>query len=201
MLELFFAISAAILTILGLGIFYRYGLRKHHSIINKAEVVIDRAIPYALVLLMIIIVVDLFFADIAYQYHNYLIAMDYIIISVFATDLMFKYIHSRTAKSFVRKSWLDIIAVFPFILMFRVFEEIILLARIERGIGEAQGILHTGVAIEKDISKAARLEKEAISAAKFSRTAKFARELRIFSRFPRLMKAVSFYEHPDHRKK
>ncbi len=201
MIEFFLVIFVMSLAILGLGVFYRYGLGKQRSRINKMEVLTDKAVPYALVLLMIIIAVEIFFADIAHQYHSYILAMDYVVISVFAVDLVFKYIHSRTNKGFVKKYWLDIIAVFPFIVMFRVFEEIILLARIERGIGEAQAVLHTGVGIEKEISKAARVEKELIYGSKFSRTAKFARELRIVSRFPRLAKAVSFYEHPHHRQK
>ena len=201
MLEFFLVIFAMSLAILGLGVFYRYGLREHSIGINKMETLADKAVPYALVLLIVIIVVEVFFGDFAHQYHSYIIAMDYAVISVFVVDLAFKYIHSRTNCGFVKKYWLDIIAVFPFIIMFRVFEELILLARIERGVGEAQAVLHTGVGIEKEVSKVARLEKEVVAGSKFSRTAKFARELRIISRFPRLVKAVSFYEHPNHRKK
>ena len=201
MLEFFLVIFAMGLALLGLGVFYRYGLGKRHSGIDKMETLVDKTVPYALVLLMIIIAIEVFFKDFAHQYHSYLIAMDYAVISVFVVDLGFKYIHSRTNTGFVKKNWLDIIAVFPFIIMFRVFEELILLARIERGVGEAQAVLHTGVGIEKEVSKAARLEKEVLAGSKFSRTAKFARELRIISRFPRLAKAVSFYEHPNHRKR
>ena len=200
MLEFFLVIFAMSLAILGLGVFYRCGLETHRIIIHHMELKVEKLVPYALALLMVILVLDIFFKEIAHHYHSYIIAADCIVIGVFVIDLVFKYIHSRTNKGFVRKYWLDIIAVFPFVLIFRIFEEIMFITRIE-GLGSAQGVLHTSVEVEREVVKATQLEKEASKAVGVSRSARFARYFRIFARFPRLMKAVSFYEHPHHRKK
>ena len=104
---------------------------------------------------------------------------------------MFKYIRVRKVPLFVRKYWLDILAVFPFFLFFRVFEFAF------GAWGQtAQSILHEGLEIEKEGSKVvreaekfakegSRVAREAEKVGKLSRSQKFARFLRPIFRLPR----------------
>ena len=122
---------------------------------HKIEVIVDKLIPYMLVILLIIIVLDLGFHEIAEHYHSYILIADYLVIGIFVLDLTFKYIRIRKIPLFLKTCWLDIIAVFPFFLVFRAFEGILGLfsKTFSEGFSTAQSILHEGVEIEKEGSK------------------------------------------------
>ncbi|MBL7148162.1 MAG: hypothetical protein ISS82_05030 [Nanoarchaeota archaeon] len=172
--------------------------------LHKIELIIDKIIPYLVVLLLFIIIGDFFFKEITYQYHTQIIIADYFIISIFVIDLIFKFYRVRKAKTFVKKYWLDIIAVFPFFLLFRVVEELMLIFRISGEIAEAQKVLHTGVEIEKiakeqriikeiaELEKGSAIFKEIGEGTKFTRTRMLTRIFRL----PRLIKAIPVYEKP-----
>ena len=176
-----------------------------HKYLKKIEEIVDSLIPYCLILLLIIIVIELFFHETAELYHAPIEYADYFIIFIFVIDLIYKWFHVRKIPKFLKNYWLDIIAVFPFFLIFRLFEELSAIF----ALGETgQKILHEGLEIEKEVSKfekeAARFEKEAARVTKelkATRATRFARFLRPIARLPRFAKAFSFYEHPKQRKK
>ena len=173
---------------------------------HKIEVFVDKLIPYMLVLLLGIIVIDLGFHEIAEHYHTYILLADYLVIGVFVVDLIFKYIRIRKIPLFLKTCWLDIIAVFPFFLIFRAFERIagLFSKTISEGFSTVQSILHEGVEIEKEGAKilegvekeGSKIAKEAGKFGKVSRTNKFARFLRPLFRAPRFVKALPFFERP-----
>lgn len=168
--------------------------------LHKIESFVDRAIPYALIVLAGIIIVDLFFKELAAEYHLMLAILDYIIIAFFVADLIFKYNRIRKFKEFIKECWLDIIAVFPFVLIFRFFEGIAAFFRYSAELREGQSILHTIVEGRKEIAelfgKSAKIVEEAELAGKLSRTEKILKEVRPLARSPRLIKALPFYEKP-----
>jgi len=161
----------------------------YHSI----EVVVDRLVPPAVILLLIVIIIEFFFHNIAETYHTYVLIADYAIIVIFIIDLLFKYLRIRNFPKFLRTSWLDIIAVFPFFLIFRAFETIIILAEIQREVKNVQMVLHESVEISKGASK---IIKEAEAAGKISRVKTILRMFKGLQRSPRLLKALAFYEQP-----
>ena len=164
-----------------------------HPIIKKIEHFTDRVIPYVLVLLTIILVIEFFFKHIAEIYHTQIIIADYVVIFFFTLDLIFKYTRVRKLKLFLRKYWLDILAVFPFFLIFRVFEEVLIFFRLPE-LTETQKFLHIGLETEKlakeerALRELAELQKET----ELTRTRLFSR----FFRLPRLVKVFPFYEKP-----
>ena len=85
----------------------------------KIEHFVDRSIPFIVILLAIIIVLE-FFVD-AHSFEPWLIYADWVIIAFFIADLVFKWRHVRNLTKFIRLYWLDIIAVFPFYLIIRTY--------------------------------------------------------------------------------
>lgn len=153
---------------------------------NNLEHFIDKIIPYLVLILLIIIVGDLLYSEPLEKYAIYIHTIDWIIIIIFAIDLIFKYRRVRNVKNFIKKYWLEIIAIIPFYLAIRVVEEIFLLTRISEAVSEGQKILHEGVEISK-LSNAERL----------ARTERISRLFKPFQRVPRLLESAKFFEKPE----
>lgn len=155
-------------------------------ILDKLEVVVNKIIPYLIIILLIILVLD-FTTDYIKKYHLLVAAFDVFVVSAFVIDLIFKYNHLKNKKKFVRLYWLDILAVFPIYLLFRAYAT---LAKIflERQITQLQQVTHVAVTIERE---AAVLEKEAMLAkeAKLAKFNIFGRILRAVQRLLRLIAA------------
>jgi len=185
--------------------------------LHKVEVIVDKLIVPVLLLLIVIIVLDLGFPQISQHYHIYMLIGDYFVIGIFVLDLIFKYIRVKNIHDFIKNYWIDILAVFPFFLFFRVFEGIAGL--VSKGVGEGaqtvQSLLHTSLEVEKEgvkvaefVSKetpkifetsareAARIAREAEKFAKVSRSTRFARFIWPITRLSRFLKIIPFYEKP-----
>ena len=160
---------------------------------KKLEIFVDAIIPFSLIVLAGIIIIELFYEDIAHHYELILSILDNIIVLLFIIDLVFKYIRIKPFKRFLRKSWLDILAVFPFMLIFRVVELFSDMLLFSATLKEGQSILHQSLEMEKE---AAHIIKSAEHAKKLSRTSKFFRFLRPLARLPRFVKAVAYFEKP-----
>ncbi|NQU78247.1 ion transporter [Candidatus Woesearchaeota archaeon] len=168
---------------------------------HKIEVVVDKVIPPCLVVLLVLIVLELGFHDfvVANNLGFWIELADYFIIGIFVVDLIFKYIRTRDLPTFLKKYWLDILAVFPFFLLFRIYE--ITAGAFSLAVSEtattAQHLLHEGLEVEKE---SARILREGEKLAKISRSSKFMKFLRPVFRIPRFFKAVPkmihFYEKP-----
>jgi hypothetical protein len=175
---------------------------------HKIEVVVDKAIAPSLIVLLAIIVLELGMQEFVEQHGlaTYLKIADWAIITLFVTDLAFKYIRTRHIPQFLRKYWLDILAVFPFFLMFRFYEVTIGLfsQTILEGADTAQMLLHEGLEVEKEgariVREAENIAKEAGKVGRIERSTRFARFLRPLFRMPRFLKAAArtqkFYEKP-----
>lgn len=172
--------------------------------LHKLEVLVDKSIPYLVLILLILIILDIFYHEKTLPYENQILLLDYLIVLIFIIDLSFKYYRVKNAKTFIKKYWIDIIAVFPFFLIFRLVEEILILIRVSEGITESQKFLHTAVGIEK-ISEIAREDalilKEIQEASKLERTSLLARIIRPLERVPRILRIMHFYEKPYNKTK
>jgi len=151
--------------------------------LHKAEIIVDKSIPYLLVLLFLLIVGELFLTDRIPSFSPYVSIIDGIIISVFVADLCFKYMHVKNIPDFLRSYWLEIIAVFPAFLIVRVIEEFLIISGLEKTISLSQE----------------SLEIREIAGIKANRTHYFGRFIRPLSRLPRFLKAFMFYEKPHHK--
>lgn len=167
----------------------------------KTEFFVDKSIPYLIILLVVVVVIDIFFKTTAHNYHTELYVIDSVIIGFFVVDLIFKYNRVRDIPKFLKLYWLDILAVFPFLMMLRVFEEILLIS--EGSVTTLRNMFHAGLVLEEEVTaetKLTRIAKSSELIAKEGRISLFAKWFKPLRRMPRLLKAVSFYEHPRHRK-
>ena len=168
--------------------------------LHKVESFVDRAIPYALIVLAGIIIAEIFFKEFAHKHLLIIEILDYTIIAFFVVDLIFKYLRIRKFKEFIRECWLDIIAVFPFVLVFRIFESLSLFIRLPAEFREGQSIMHTILEGKKEFAeffgRGSKLIEDAKLAGEISRTEKIMKAISPLARSPRLIKALPFYEKP-----
>jgi len=162
--------------------------------LKDLEIIVDKIIPYLILVLLAVIIIDLFFHNLAEQYKIQISLIDGFIILTFVIDLIYKYNRVRNFPKFVKEYWLEILAVLPFYLIFRVIETTIGFLEISGVIKQGQNLFHSGVEVEREISL---ITKEAEEIEKIgARTNKFARIFRTVERTPRLMTASKFYENP-----
>ncbi|MGV8141311.1 MAG: hypothetical protein ACP5NW_02630 [Candidatus Woesearchaeota archaeon] len=183
---------------------------------HKLELFIDRVIPYCLVLLIIIIVLELGFHKFVEE-HGLLLTiniLDYLIILIFILDLIFKYVRVRDIPKFLKLYWLEILAVFPFFLIFRLAELAFGVSEVSSGIKTAQSLTHSTVELEKEVAvlregegvlkEGEKLLKEGEKVLKAERSVRLSRFLRPLLRIPRFFKTIPsmlhFYDTPtgDH---
>ena len=148
--------------------------------LHKIELLIDKIIPYFLIILLFLIIGQIVFGQKIEPYHTYVSVIDSIIIFIFVIDLIFKYIRIRNFPKFFKKYWLEIIAVFPAFLVLRIVEEFAIIVNLEESIAASQEVIEIG---ERTIPRTSRLRY-------------FSRFVRPLARFPRFLKAFSFYEKP-----
>ncbi|MBS3135174.1 hypothetical protein J4406_02295 [Candidatus Woesearchaeota archaeon] len=172
--------------------------------LHNLEIFFDRAIPYVILLLIFIIVGEFAFHNFMNKYRLYVSLADYVIVGFFIIDLGFKFYRVRNVKLFFKKYWLEVIAVFPFVLVFRLFEELALLLRFTEPLEQGQKVLHgitEGIQLGEEqkiirelqeLEKGTRTFRSIQESTKLSRTTMFLR----FMRLPRLARAVPVYEKP-----
>ena len=169
--------------------------------LEKIEYYNEKLIPWMLLLLIVVLVLELGFKEFVHQYHleSYLKGGDMLVIAVFVVDLCFKYVRIKPFKTFLIKSWLDIIAVFPFVIFFRVIELFIGVMAASDLLKTIQSGLHTVVEVEKETVKIAQEVEKIGKLQRFQRvlkSARFVRFVRIFARAPRFAKAFLVYYNP-----
>lgn len=160
---------------------------------HKVELFVDHLIPLCLVVLFIIIIVEFFFHELAYEIHGLIVVGDVFVVGVFTIDLVFKYIRVRNVPAFLRRYWLDIIAIFPFYLFFRLIDMFLAALPLSESLKSAQMVLHEGLEVEKEGQKIIR------EAGKSSRYRNLIRFIRPALRLPRFAKIASFFETPTGR--
>src|SRR3989338_8176599 len=115
--------------------------------LHKIELIADKLIPYSLIILLFIIIGEFFFHEKIEPYAIFAEIIDNAIILIFVLDLIFKYVRIRNFPNFMRKYWLEVIAVFPAFLILRLLERFVPVA----SLGETlQASLHETLEVEKE---------------------------------------------------
>jgi len=164
------------------------------SVLATAEDLVDKSIPYMVALLLAVIIVDFGFPDYAEKYRAAVDAADWFVIGMFTLDLAFKFNRVRDIPEFVKRYWLDILAVFPFYLVFRLVDEAIFITGAAELVRGAQPVFHEATELEK---AGASVVKEAGATGKLARFNFLTKLFAPVQRVPRLFKAAAFYEPPD----
>lgn len=134
--------------------------------LHSVEVIVDKLIPFLLLLLLLIIGGELAFHEFIIKHYATVQVLDWIIVFFFVVDLIFKYNRMRDLPKFLKASWLEIIAVFPFFLIFRFFEGLFGLFGVGETVTRTQQIVHIVEGTEKEIAAVA---EEGGRAGRFSR--------------------------------
>lgn len=150
--------------------------RKLPRWLQGVEHFIDLAIPFMLVLLGILIILE--FTHYVDDYHDFLMWLDYFIILFFIADLSFKWYHVHNYLKFIKLYWVDLLAIFPFYTVFRVYR---FAAEAAIATEEAQKLVH-----EAALLREAKVLREAELSSKIIKEGKF---IRLFARVLRVLKA------------
>jgi hypothetical protein len=154
--------------------------------IEPVERINHKLIFPAVLLLLVIIILELF----VHPTNEWIILGieigDYLVVTVFLVDLIFLAHHARNTKYFFKHYWLDLLAVFPFSLAFRLVEGISAVFVIsEETIAVGQAIFHEGLEAEKAVVKAERVAKVGKELTVGARVVRVFTKTRGFTRFHR----------------
>lgn len=157
--------------------------------LKKVEYLADKLIVPALLAVFLIVTVELFLPDIAQKYHGVIVLLDEVVITIFVVDLAFKIYRASNWEGFLREHWLEIIAVAPFAVVFRVIGGIFIATDI---VEISQHTAH--------LAEGARSGRfaELFRGSELTRSTRMSRIIRAVSRSPRFAKAAQFFEAPEH---
>lgn len=158
-------------------------------VLEKIELWTDRLIVPALLAVLFIVVAELFFPDFAHDVHSEIVLLDNIVIGIFVIDVLFKLHRASTWRGFLRNHWLEVIAIMPFFLVFRLVEGIFIATDIV-DLGQHTAHLAEG-------ARSGRLA-ELFRSPELTRSSRFAGVMRAIARTPRFAKAAEFFESPVH---
>ncbi len=130
---------------------------------EKIEHYNTKLIPYCIVLLLVIIVAEVFLTIENETIHLTLKITDYIIIAIFVIDLIFLAIKAKrqghSVSYFIKKYWLDILAVFPFGIVIEEIGRGYRLFAATESVALGQGIVHESLELTKATSRAEKIVK------------------------------------------
>jgi len=164
-----------------------------HEFWEKVEHYNSRLITPALILLLGVIIFELFI-----HVENHIVELsvkivDGAIIAIFIVDLIFLAKKAKSVKFFFRTYWLDIIAVFPFVIFFSLINSLYRAVIVTERIVVGQALLHETV-------EAGRGAKALAEGGKFARGIRIvARSLRVITK-SRLFTKVHHRRRKKHRK-
>lgn len=162
-----------------------------HRYLEKVERAADALVVPALFAVLIIIVLELFFTETAHHYHEWINFADTLVILVFVVDLSFKLHRASTWEGFLKGHWLEVIAIMPFFLVFRLVEGLFIAVDVV-DLGQHTAHLAEG-------ARSSRFT-QFFRTSELGRSTRFGGFLRAFSRTPRFAKAAEFFKHPGELK-
>ncbi len=119
-------------------------------LLEKAERLNSKLIIPSIVVLMIVIVYDLFFHTTYPAISLMIRILDSTVLVVFITDLFFLALKAKSTTFFLKNYWLDILAVFPFSLIFRVVSQFSEAISLTERVALSQTIVHEGLEVERE---------------------------------------------------
>ncbi|PIN76473.1 hypothetical protein COV17_02340 [Candidatus Woesearchaeota archaeon CG10_big_fil_rev_8_21_14_0_10_36_11] len=149
---------------------------------EKVEHYNAKLITPAIVALLFVIVVELGFQEFAEHYHILITIFDTFVICVFVIDLIFLAVRAKSTVYFFKHYWLDIIAIFPFVLMMNLISRVYQVFAATGKLAIGQAILHESLEAKKGISA-------------LSKAGRFARWIRIGVRMVRVVTKSRLFTH------
>ena len=145
------------------------------KLLKEIDELVDHLVPFLVILLAVLLILGI--AMPLERYEPWPSIADSVIVACFLIELYFKWLHVRNVKKFVKFHWLDIIAVFPFYLLFRLY---LFAAGFAQTVEEAQKTLH-----EVALLRTETVVKQLAEEEKLAREAKLVKELPFIERIMR----------------
>ena len=130
-----------------------------HPLFEKIEKYNRKLIPVALIILLAVIIAELFLHIENTTARLALKIADGVIIAIFIVDLIFLALRSKDTRFFFRNYWLDILAVFPFAIVFNVIEQVYRSITAAERLVLGQALFHEGFEAEKLLKEGAKETK------------------------------------------
>lgn len=129
-----------------------------HEFWEKVEHYNAKLIPAAIIILLGIIIIEFVPTE------NYIIKLivrilDGLVIAIFVIDLIFLGIKAKNTVYFFKNYWLDVVAIFPFSLLFNVVNEVYRVVLATERLAVGQAILHESLEAKKGIGALAKSGK------------------------------------------
>ena len=124
---------------------------------HPIEKINRRLIPFALVILLFLIIAEIFFSVEDPTLLLLFELLDITVVCIFAIDLWFLARKARSGREFVKEYWLDILAVFPFSLMFSFLARLFQSASLAERVVVGQAIVHESIETEKVIADSGKI--------------------------------------------
>jgi len=163
---------------------------------RKLEILVDKLVPYSLAFVILHFILLFIIPDILHDYENIILFLEvFLVTAVLGLDVTFKFRRAKDKKDFLKHHWLEVIAIFPFMVIFRLFEEFYLITRLaplEGVVTDTQTILHE----LRGADAATDIVREAQFAGRAPRIGMFNKIFRPLTRTPRFLRGSAFYEHP-----
>lgn len=162
-----------------------------HPFFEKIERVNSRLIPYAIALLLLVIIYEIFFHIENHALNLTVEIVDGMIIAIFVVDLIFLARKAKSVQFFFRNYWLDILAVLPFTLIFNLVNRVYRLLTVTEQLAIGQAVVHEGLEARKGLG--AFLREEKIAA--LFRGERLAKGVRIGARILRVVTKSRLFTH------
>jgi len=150
---------------------------------EKVEHYNTRIIPLAILGLLFVIIVELFFHEFAETYHTPIQILDGIIIAIFVVDLIFLGIKAKSTKFFFKSYWLDMLAIFPFGIFFNTVSKLYRAVLSAERLIVGQAILHESLEARKGVSAIARSGRFPRMIRVIARSIRVVTKSRLFTQF------------------
>ncbi len=152
---------------------------------RELESFFDKMIVPALFVLIVIVVADIFFTEVKYEYEQYFFYADLLVILIFVGDLSFKFKRASSWEGFLKREWLEILAVAPFFWIFRLVESAVRVGEL------VQEIVHL-------VTRGGRLARLfAVFGFFGSRHERFNSFVKKLTKSDRFEEASKFFKHPE----
>lgn len=108
------------------GVVKRPVRKRSRGFWNSIESLVDRVVPFSLVVLFASVLSQFLYPEVLSPYETYLSFIDWSIIFLLVVDLVFKFRKATSTRKFLRRYWLEIVAVLPFVVIIRTFQGVAL---------------------------------------------------------------------------
>jgi len=135
------------------------GLKDLPGLWGKIEHFNSKLIPFALILLLLVIIYELFLHQENDALNRIFLLIDYLVILIFVVDVIFLAARSRSVKFFLKHYWLDILAVFPFGFFFSLAEKFYRAVATSEKIVIGQALFHETIEVRKGVAELSKAQK------------------------------------------